>query len=128
MFDYEPREWDGHERDDGVCAREENWVSLGRGPNSASAYDERPHPTPRDRDEDRASLDPRDVFSRDLDLPGGPERELVRDRDRDYRLNGSDARTLSTVGALRVVSEREFCDTGDGSCDVRDRDLRHLER
>ena len=34
-----------------------------------------------DRDDDR-SLDPPDVFVREVDLPLGPERELVRDRDR----------------------------------------------
>ena len=82
----------------------------------------------RDRENDRGSIDPRDVFSRDLDLPRGPERELVRDRDHDYRLNGSDTRTLSTVGAFRVVSERDLRDSRDATLDVRDRDLRHLER
>ena len=63
-----------------------------------------------------------------LDLPSGPERELVRDRDRDYRLSGSDTRTLSTVGAFRVVPERDLRDPRDTSRDVRDRDLRHLEK
>ena len=69
----------------------------------------------RDREDDRGSIDPRDVFSRDLDLPRGPERELVRDRDHDYRLNGSDTRTLSTVGAFRVVSERDLRDPRDAT-------------
>ena len=32
---------------------------------------------------------PRDVFTRDLDLPRGREREIVRDRDREYTLRGS---------------------------------------
>src|SRR5881409_2812562 len=77
---------------------------------------------PRDREHDVGGLDPHDVFMRDLDLPRGPERELVHDRDRDYTLNGSELRTLSTVGAFRVVSE---CDLRDPREDVSD--LRHLE-
>lgn len=81
----------------------------------------------RERDDERGSVDPRDVFSRNLDLPRGPERELVRDRDHSYRLNGSDARTLSTVGAFRVVSERDLRDPRDASIKMRDHDLRHLE-
>src|SRR5207244_6317242 len=77
--------------DEDVRDRNEDW------------RDERDH-EPRDRDHDVGGLDPRDVFMRDLDLPRGPERELVHDRDRDYTLNGSESRTLSTVGAFRVVS------------------------
>jgi hypothetical protein len=38
-------------------------------------------------------LDPREAFTRHLNLPRGQERELVRDRDREYTLRGS-ARTL----------------------------------
>ena len=34
-----------------------------------------------------------------VDLPRGPERERVRDRDRTYTLRGSESRTLATVGA-----------------------------
>lgn len=82
----------------------------------------------RDRENDRGSIDPREAFSRNLDLPRGPERELVRDRDLDYRLNGSDTRALSTVGAFRVVSEHDLCEPRDATPDVRDRDLRHLEK
>lgn len=48
--------------------------------------------------------DPREVFTRDLDLPGGLEREIVRDRDREYTLRGSESRTLAT--APRVAIER----------------------
>src|SRR6266849_5880992 len=49
------------------------------------------------------SRDPRDVFTHNLDLPRGPERERVHGRDRDYDLRGSEARTLATIGAFRVV-------------------------
>ena len=72
--------------------------------------------------DDIGDLDPRDVFMRDLDLPRGPERELVHGRDHDYTLNGSESRTLSTVGAFRVVSERDLAIPG-----TRPFDLRHLE-
>lgn len=74
----------------------------------------------RVRENDRGADDPRDVFVRDLDLPLKPERELVRDRDRDYTLNGSETRTLATVGAFRVVSERDLSGARG--------DIRHLEK
>ena len=83
----------------------------------------------RDRDAPRGGTrDSRDVFSSALDLPRGSERELVRDRDRDYRLTGADARTLSTVGAFRVVPERDLIDSANAACDLRERDLRQLEK
>jgi hypothetical protein len=50
-----------------------------------------------------ASEDPRDVFTRDLDLPRGPSRERVRANNREYRLSGDDVRVLATVGAFRMV-------------------------
>ena len=49
------------------------------------------------------SDDPRDVFTRDLDLPRGSSRERVRVNDKEYRLSGDDVRVLATVGAFRVV-------------------------
>src|SRR5919108_5869220 len=49
------------------------------------------------------SEDPRDVFTRDLDLPRGSSRERVRANNREYRLSGDDIRVLATVGAFRVV-------------------------
>jgi hypothetical protein len=64
---------------------------------------------------------------RDLDLPDGRERELVHDRDRDYTLNGSDTRALSTIGAFRVVPERDLNDPRDAASEARDQ-LRHLEK
>ena len=81
--------------------------SLGRGPGanaSADDHDDVKHhgnePEERDafaheREQGRAGLDPRDLFLRDLDVPCGQDRELVHDRDRDYRLDGSDTRTLN---------------------------------
>jgi hypothetical protein len=51
----------------------------------------------------QVSDDPRDVFTRDLDLPRGSSRERVRVKDKEYRLSGEDVRVLGTVGAFRVV-------------------------
>ena len=78
-----------------------------------------------DRDDDR-SLDPRDVFVREVDLPLGPERELVRDRDRTYEVNGTDGRVLATVGAFRVVSESDIERAFEGRASARE-SLKHLE-
>ena len=86
---------------------------------------------PRDRDDDqrdrdRDPVDPRDVFSHDVDLPQGLEREIVRDREHEYELRGSESRTLSTVGAFRVVAGRDLSDHDGRPCDPRRGDLRHL--
>ena len=43
-----------------------------------------------------------------------------------YELNGEDSRTLATVGAFRVVSERELRDPREEAFDPRDDDHRHL--
>ena len=133
--DFDPRDLDSRERDDGIHDREDEWLTLGRGPGSAVGRDgdedvrdrddarrEARDRDPRDREHDVAGLDPRDVFVRDLDLPRGPEREMVHDRDRDYTLNRSESRTLSNVGAFRVVSEADLRDPRDDAFD-----LRHLE-
>ena len=134
--DFDPRDLDSRERDDGIHDREDEWLTLGRGPGSAVGRDgdedvrdsdddsrEEREREPRAREHDVGNnLDPREVFMRDLDLPRGPERELVHDRDRDYTLNRSESRTLSTVGAFRVVSERDLRDPRDEAFD-----LRHLE-
>ncbi len=52
---------------------------------------------------DEADADAR-RFSRDVALPLGQARELVRFRDRDYALNARDLETLATIGAFRVVA------------------------
>lgn len=101
--DFDPRDCDSRDRDDGIHDREDEWLTLRRGPGSVAVRDgsaeddvrerdddwrEERDREPRDRDHNIDSLDPRDVFMRDVDLPRGPERELVHDRDRDYTLNG----------------------------------------
>jgi hypothetical protein len=108
--------------------------SLGRGPgNERQGSDQRG----RDRDHDPRWTDhvrggrerdrePRDAFTRHVRLPRGPDRELVRDRDREYTLRRSESRTLATVGAFRVVSSRDLRDHHDRPADPRSGDLRHL--
>jgi len=84
---------------------------------------------PRDRDDDacdRDPVDPRDAFVEKLDLPRGLERELVRERDREYTLRGSESRTLSLVGSFRVISSRDLSDRDGRPLDPRRGDLRHL--
>src|SRR5882672_3181302 len=68
---------------------------------------------------DRAANHPRDVFMRDLSLPRGQTRERVYDRGRDYSLRESESRTLSTVGAFRVVSSRDLGDRKTVDADLR---------
>src|SRR5262249_8394077 len=81
--------------------RDNDARQLGRGPGSdsrQSTHDKQGDDprdgtrwTERDGDSRERDVDPRDVFNRDLELPRGLEREIVRDRDRDreYTLRGS---------------------------------------
>jgi hypothetical protein len=71
--------------------------------------------------------DPRDVFTRDIDLPRGRERRPVRDRDRVYEIDGTESRMLATIGVFRVVSESDLHDLRDDS-NSPCRSARHLER
>src|SRR6202521_1322287 len=105
---YDPR-WadDPRDRDDGSR-------DLGRGPRAGS--------DPRERDQ----VDPRDVFMEHVDLPRGLEREHVPTRDHDYTLRGSETRTLTTVGAFRVVPASDLRDTFGHSLDPRQGELWHL--
>jgi len=80
----------------------------------------------RDRDADLRERDPRDSFVDRLDLPRGPEREIVVDGHRRYELNGDESRTLATVGAFRVVAERDLSDPREESLNSREPGLRHL--
>ena len=76
----------------------------------------------RDRDDH-----PRDVFTRDLDLPRGRDREHVRNRDRVYEINGSESRALATIGAFRVVAESDLHDLREDAQSSR-HNLKHLEK
>jgi hypothetical protein len=106
--------------------RDDDARELGRGPGDSR---ESNHPDARDDarwPERERHYDPREAFTRDLHLPRGLEREIVRDRDREYTLRGSETRTLATVGAFRVVSSRDLRDHHDRPLDPRSSDLRHL--
>ena len=72
----------------------------------------------------REERNPRDVFTKDLDLPRGRERWPVRERDRVYEINATESRMLATVGAFRVVAES---DLHDGRHDTH-KAQRHLEQ
>jgi hypothetical protein len=74
----------------------------------------------------QASRDPRDVFTRDLELPRGTSRERVRVNDREYRLSGDDVRVLATVGAFRVVSAAELREPNPRTPTRPARDLERL--
>ena len=88
------------------------WVSLGRGPASDRGDDDTRdgEEARRDRAREGRGHDhyPRDTFLRDVDLPHTLDREVVFDRDDRYELNGDESRSLATVGAFRVVAERDI--------------------
>jgi len=75
---------------------------------------------------ERERVDPRDVFMEGVNLPRGMDREHVHFRDHDYTLRGSETRTLTTVGAFRVVLANDLRDTFDQSLDPRHGELWHL--
>jgi len=79
----------------------------------------------RDRDRNK-ERDQSDVFTRALDLPRGPNREQVRDRDRVYELDGAESRMLATVGTFRVVAEHDLHDPRDDARPPR-QSISHLE-
>src|SRR6267142_204503 len=110
MFDFDPRDYD---------SRDDERHGTNRGSRGGSGDRDReddssqPEIRPRQREDDNA---------RTL----GRGREIVRDRDREYTLRGSESRTLATVGAFRVVSSRDLQDHRDHPVDPRSGDLRHL--
>jgi len=80
----------------------------------------------RDDRRDTPVTDPRDVFTRDLDLPRGAERECVQVRGHEYKLRGSEVRTLSTIGAFRVAPVDDLRDPAGRPADLRNGDLQRL--
>jgi len=102
-MDFDPRDFDdSRDRD---RHEDRGGPSLGRGPSSRdddsevdsgdgddARWSERDHDT-RDRD------DTRDPFTRDLNLPHGPDREIVRDRDQEYTLRGAGGRSTGLAAA-----------------------------
>ena len=105
MFDLDPRDFDSRDRDND----QPDPSRGGRAGDDTREHDAQPH-------------DPRDVPLKRLDLPRGPDRELVRVQERVYELNGRQSRALATVGAFRVVRSADIRDSDD----ARDRDLHHI--
>jgi hypothetical protein len=104
--------WATYDPRDDDCGRNESWD---RAFGSRASSD-------RDRHEGRG---PRDVFTKDLDLPRGRERRPVCERHRVYEIDGAESRALATVGAFRVVAETDLHDLRDDTKSSR-RGLKHL--
>ncbi len=116
LLDFDPR-WSDDQRSDNRddSRREDADTGLERGGRGASS-------DPLERD----PRDPREVFTRDLDLPCGPNRERVWGRDFNVLLRGSESRALATVGAFRVTHADDLRDGRGQPLDPRNGDLRHL--
>ena len=110
MYEFDPR-WPDDPRDDDPDR------DLSRGTRGGSD----------DRDSVR-DLDLRDVFMSQVDLPRGLEREHVFEHDHDYRLRGSESRTMTTVGAFRVVPAGDLRDGQDKPLEPNRGDLNHLRK
>ena len=116
-MDFDPR-WTDDPRDDDRrddVRREESRRELDQGSRGASS-------DPLERD----ARDPREVFTRDLDLPRGPDRERVWFREHSVLFRGSESRALATTGAFRVVHADDLRDSRGHSFDPRSGELRHL--
>lgn len=112
-MDFDPRDIDTRERDD-FHVEEVRWGDDPRD------IDDREREFERERDP--KDHDPRDPFIESLELPRYPERELVQDEREDlYELNRDDSLMLGTIGAFRVIDERELLDFHDA-----ERSLDHL--
>ena len=75
---------------------------------------------------DAQPVDPRDVFTRDLDLPRGLEREPVHVQEHEYHLRGSEVRMLATIGAFRVAPADDLRDANGRQGDIWHGDLDRL--
>lgn len=79
-----------------------------------------------DTETGHVSSDPRDVFTRELDLPRGSSRERVRLNGTECRLSGEDVRVLATVGAFRVVPSADLRESNPRTPTRPARDLERL--
>jgi hypothetical protein len=110
MYEFDPR-WPDDPRDD-EHDRDLSWGSRGSSDDRDSVRD----------------LDPRDVFMSQVDLPRGLEREHVFEHDHAYRLRGSESRTMTTVGAFRVVPAGDLRDGQGKPLEPNRDDLYHLRK
>jgi hypothetical protein len=118
-WDCDPRDYaDPRERED-LNIYDDRWLDDPR------ALDDRERDF--ERECDPRDHDPRDAFVDGLELPRGLERELVQDdRENLYELNREDGRMLATIGAFRVIAERDLEAVRDPEWDPRDDTLEHL--
>ena len=117
-MDFDPRDYDSRDRHD-FDIYDARWLDDPRN------QDDRERDFERDRDP--RNHDPRDAFVEGLEMPRGLERELVQDdRENLYELNREDSRMLATIGAFRVVAERDLKAARDPEWDPRRDTLEHL--
>ena len=105
---YDPRNDEPRDRGD---SQERSWGSRGGGDRASGRDDEG------------------GVFARHVDLPRGPEREIVRERKRSYDLNGRESAALATIATFRVVQVsdvEEMLDEGRGGRSAQ-KSLDHLQ-
>src|SRR5581483_9781501 len=104
-------------------------------------FDPRSHDHEIERHEragrDRSPQDPRhpadrahpdDVFTRDLDVPRGREREVLSVSGRTYQLRDTQARALAAIGAFRAVPAGDLRDPHGSPMRVDRGDLYELRR
>ncbi|MBY0493272.1 MAG: hypothetical protein K2Y23_03560 [Cyanobacteria bacterium] len=117
--DFDPRDSADPRDHDSLDIYERRWLEDPQDPDGRD----------RDVERDRESRnhDPRDPFLEGLELPRGVERELVQDdREHLYELNREDSLTLATIGAFRVVAERDLEAVHDRDANPHDDSLQHL--
>jgi hypothetical protein len=93
----------------------------GRGDSLERSFGRRGSAGARDPDDDSGY-----VFTRDVDLPRGRDREHVRDRHRVYEVDGVESRAVATIGAFRVIAESDLHDIREDLQGSK-RSLKHLE-
>src|ERR1700736_6908114 len=96
---------------------------MSDGPDPRSSDTREPSPgDPREAE----VLDPRDALTAGVDLPRGGARERVYVHEQPYRLRGSEARALATIGTFRVVPASDLRDDQGRLGDLRTGDLERL--
>ena len=118
-MDFDPRDYDSRDCD-AFDIYNDRWLDDPRAPDDRERDAQ--------REDDPRGHDPRDAFVGGLELPRGLERELVQDeRENLYQLNREDSLTLATVGAFRVVAERDLEAVRERESNSRHDTLEHLQ-
>ena len=117
--DFDPRDYTDPRDQDNFDIYDARWLDDPRDPEDRDLDVE--------RDRDSINHDPRDAFVEGLELPRGVERELVQDeRENLYELNREDSLTLATIGAFRVIAERDLETVHDRNSESHHDTLEHL--